>query len=395
MKEMFTPEEYAAMLPGNVGFDDDARSRLLCVFEILKSFTDREHGLTSAQIREILEARSTSGKKPSEPSVLSDIKAISENSYPAIEVETPSRGKNGGFKCSKVLISSAQARLLINIVRTCKFITDEECESLCEALESMVSIYEQDKIVEEVYIDERSRPQGQDVYKAAEVVSEAMKLGKKISFEYCFYGLDGKEHLVEKADGSTVFTETPISLVFSYGNYYLETWPEEQTDEEHRFHFDRRLDRMRNPRVSKEKADSSKEIHHLKKTTSRRMKQTVDMFGDGKTRNIILEVDSLATNAVFARFGYDAEFEHISLGPNGRQKGYLWVQVQLSPTFFRWLFGMGEKVRIAKPKGPLWATSGSWKRFSDVNYSDLLWDYNDAKKQYIESLRSIANFYEN
>ena len=145
--------------------------------------------------------------------------------------------------------------MLINIVRTCKFITDEECENLCEALESMVSIYEQDKIVEEVYIDERSRPQGQDVYKAAEVASEAMKLGKKISFEYCYYGLDGKEHLVKKTDGSAVFTETPISLVFSYGNYYLETWPEEQADEEHRLHFDRRLDRMRNPRVSEEMAD--------------------------------------------------------------------------------------------------------------------------------------------
>ena len=125
------------------------------------------------------------------------------------------------------------------------------------------------------------------------------------------------------------------------------------------------------------------------------MKQTVDMFGDGKMRNIILEVDALATNAVFAQFGHDAKFEHISLGLNGRQKGYLWVQVQLSPTFFRWLFGMGKKVRIVKPKGPLWATSGSWKRFSDVNYSDLLWDYNDAKKQYVESLRSIVDLYEN
>ena len=205
MNEMMTAEEMAEMLPGDIGVRDDARSRLLCTLGILMEYTDSENGLTASQIRDILAARSRSGKRPSEPSVLADIKALAENGAPSIEIERPSRGKSDGFRCTKAHLTSAQARLLINIVRTCKFITLDECRQLCEALESLVSVYQQDRIVGEVFVDERPRPSEPDVFHAADVAAQSIELGKKMGFGYCYYGLDGKEHMLPTPSGGSEF----------------------------------------------------------------------------------------------------------------------------------------------------------------------------------------------
>ena len=44
MDEPMTTEEMAGLLPGSLGLQDDARSRLLGVLGILMEFTDANHG---------------------------------------------------------------------------------------------------------------------------------------------------------------------------------------------------------------------------------------------------------------------------------------------------------------------------------------------------------------
>ena len=362
MENVMTTEEMAEMLPGSLGLQDDARSRLLCTLGILMQYTDSDHGLTAAEIRDVLESRCESGKRPSEPSILADIEALSENGLPAIDIERPTRGKSDGFKCTKAFLTSAQARLLINIVRTCKFITLDECRQLCEALESLVSVYQQDKIVGEVFVDERPRPSEPDVYHAADAAAQSIELGKKMGFEYCYYGLDGKEHLLPAPDGGSEFQETPIALIFSNGNYYLETWPESPNEDLPRKHFSRRLDRIRNPRVLDADAERNKEIDVLKRSVPRRIGQTFDMYGDGTERHLFLKVNALASNNVLARFGHACKFENITTDDADDEFGYLLVTVQLSPTFYRWLCGFGSMIQIVRPVNELWARGGSWAK---------------------------------
>lgn len=396
MNETMTAKEIAGMLPGSVGLQDDARSRLLCILSILMGFTDSDHGLTAAELRDILAARNESGKRPSEPSVLADIKALAESGLPAVEITRPSRGKSSGFKCTKAFLTDAQARLLINIVRTCKFITLDECRQLCEALEGLVSVYQQDRIVGEVYVDERPRPTEPDVYEAADVATLSIELGKKIGFGYCYYGLDGREHLLDASDGSHEFRETPISLIFSNGNYYLETWPEFPNEGLPRKHFSRRLDRIRNPRILDEPGESNEEIDALKRSVPRRISQTFDMFGDGTERHLFLKVNALASNNVLARFGHACKFENIAKDDAGNEYGYLLVTVQLSPTFYRWLCGFGSMIQIARPVNELWARGGSWAKHpaSKRPFEGLIEDYEAAVRGYTAHLKEALSLYE-
>ena len=395
MDELLTADEMAELLPDSLGLQDDARSRLLCTLGILMEFTDSDHGLTASAIRDVLEARSVSGKRPSEPSVLADIKALSESGFPSIKIERPSRGKAGGFKCQKAFLTDSQVRLLVNIVRTCKFITLEECRQLCNALEDLVSVYQQDKIVGEVYVDERPRPSEPDVYLAADVACQAINLNKKMGFGYCYNGLDGKEHLLAAPDGGNEFHETPISLIFSNGNYYLETWPEVPNESLPRKHYSRRLDRIRSPRLLDEDAESNSEIEALKRSVPRRITQTFDMFGDGIERYLFLKVSSLAANNVLARFGHACKFENLSKDANGNEYGFLLVAVQLSPTFYRWLCGFGNMVIIVRPVNELWARGGSWAKHaaSKRPFEKLLEDYDAAVNGYITHLNSALSPY--
>lgn len=396
MHETMTTKEMAEMLPGNLGLNDDARSRLLCILGILMEFTDSDCGLTAAQIRDILASRSKSGKRPSEPSVLADIKALSESGLPAIEIKRPSRGEAGGFKCTKAFLTDAQVRLLINIVRTCKFITLDECRHLCDSLEGLVSVYQQDRIVGEVYVDERPRPTEPDVYEAANVAAQSIELGRKMGFGYCYCGLDGKEHLLNAPDGGHEFRETPIALIFSNGNYYLETWPESPNEHLPRKHFSRRLDRIRNPRILDAPAEENEDIDALRLSVPKRIGQTFDMFGDGVKRNLFLKVNALASNNVLARFGHACKFEHVSKSEDSLEDGYLLVSVQLSPTFYRWLCGFGSQIQIVRPVNELWATSGSWAKHpaSKRPFESLLEDYDAAINGYVTHLREALSPYE-
>ena len=86
-------------LPENIGKKSDARSRLLCVQELLRCATDENRGLTTSEIAKILSFRAKDGKLPSEPTVLEDVHSICENKPDGIQIEVPARGKGGGFRC--------------------------------------------------------------------------------------------------------------------------------------------------------------------------------------------------------------------------------------------------------------------------------------------------------
>ena len=196
-------------------------------------------------------------------------------------------------------------------------------------------------------MDERPRPSEPDVYLAADVACQAINLNKKMGFGYCYNGLDGNEHLLAAPDGGNEFHETPISLIFSNGNYYLETWPEVPNESLPRKHYSRRLDRIRSPRLLDEDAESNSEIEALKRSVPRRISQTFDMFGDGIERYLFLKVSSLAASNVLARFGHACKFENLSKDADGNEYGFLLVAVQLSPTFYRW-FMPKRKIPLAK-----------------------------------------------
>lgn len=374
-------------LPGIVGVDGDARSRLLCVMEILNTHTDEKRGLTAKEIAQVLMNRSDSGNLPSEPTVLADIHAIARNKPNGMEISIPEQGKSGGFKCTGRLVSSDQARLLISIVNACKFISQKQCSELVKALNRLVSFNQQDQIAEGVYIDKAEREDNDNVFEAISVVSECMREKKNIAFRYSYRGFDGRRRFLSNDEGGELFDETPIELVYSFGYYYLGTL---RSSHEESVVMMRRLDRMHDVHKAGPSPIDSKKNAGLKREIEGRVKHQFDMMGDGITRTVFLKVKKgPAAQIVYNRFGKACKFNQIS---SDGEEAYVRLKAQLSPTFYRWIFGMGDMVEIVKPKSFLWATSGAWGKDSPSE-EELMEDYRAARDGFVEMLDKVKAIY--
>lgn len=379
--------EKAEDLPGVVGLSDDFRSRLLCVMEILNTFTNEEEGLTASDIAQILMKRSNSEKPPSEPTILDDIHAIAKNKPNGMELDIPTRGKSGGIRCIKRLISSEQARLLISIVKSCKFISQRQCDELEDALNAHVSYRQQDQISENFYIDKAEREEDAGVFTAISVASECMREKKNIAFRYSYRRFDGKRQYLSDDKGNEVFEETPLELVYSFGYYYLGTLGKKPDGEN--IIMMRRLDRMHNVQKADAFHNGAKEIRGLKKEIEKRVDHQFDMMGDGPIRTLFLKVKKDAANIIYNRYGRSCKFEHIS---QDGEEACARLQVQLSPTFYRWIFGMSDMVELMKPRDWIWATAGAW-RDDSPSIEQLEDDYGVAISGFVKMLDKVRALY--
>lgn len=381
-------EEIACDLPTGAGAGRGTKAQLLLVAEILRLFTDEDHGLTADEIREVVGIRT--GRTPTAAKVRDDIHALADSSLFGMDVFIPKRGEAGGFRCRKTFLSSEDARLAINMVRTCKFVTRQQRDRICEELFGMVSYYQQDSISRSVVVDERDLPSSPDVFAAAEAFSAAIESGRMLEFQYAARGLDGNEHLSENPQGDgNVFAETPISLIYSFGSYYAETW---LGSAEHGKRMLRRLDRIKNASVSMSPAVESEVIDELRQTVQARIGQTFDMFDGGETRDLFLRVSAWAARYVYDRFGHKTRFEYIS---ENESYGYVHIRVKPAATFYRWLFGMGDQIVLVRPEGTLWEEA-FWDgadRGRHKTHEELVADYEYAIGDMKRQMEEFADAY--
>lgn len=113
------------------------------------------------------------------------------------------------------------------------------------------------------------------------------------------------------------------------------------------------------------------------------------MFDPGTVRKLFLEVSGTHAKYVYERFDHNLEFCHIDENDERKAIGYACVSVMPSPTFFRWLFGMGGAVRLAKPKGKRWI-----EIFPNAVASECesyVRDYEEASEAYKAALKTVIS----
>jgi len=84
------------------------------------------------------------------------------------------------------------------------------------------------------------------------------------------------------------------------------------------------------------------------------------------------------------------KFSHVA--PDG-QFGYIHVVVKLSATFYRWLFGMGERIILARPQGALWESLFPSLRLRKKPHAALVNDYEDAIRGLRRQMSLCASAY--
>jgi predicted DNA-binding transcriptional regulator YafY len=158
----------------------------------------------------------------------------------------------------------------------------------------------------------------------------AINQKRKIRFMYFDYDLSRKK--VYRGDSRTV---TPYALTWSEEKYYLVCYYDKHPNE--LTHF--RVDKMESIEILDEKADKLNEDFNL----SEYMKRTFSMF-HGDTKMVKLHFCNSLLNVVYDRFGYNAKAMKAD-----KNSFTVKVEAAISPQFYGWLFGFGNKVKVIEP----------------------------------------------
>lgn len=172
------------------------------------------------------------------------------------------------------------------------------------------------------------------IYYNVDALEDALQRQKKVIFRY--YDLNADCEKVYRRDGHHYVVE-PVALVFNEDNYYLVAY-----SSRHDNTANYRVDRMDSVEIIDE--DITDKAIQLRGNVGEYTEQAFKMYGDPQEA-IVLEFDSKLIGSVYDRFGESTKITDVGGG-----KCVATLLVQLSPTFWGWLFQFGNQVKILSPE---------------------------------------------
>lgn len=232
--------------------------------------------------------------------------------------------------------SISEVKILMDSVRSSKFIPEGKTEELLEKLVSMGG-GEQSRLLRRNAVKFQTvKHSNEEIYETIENIERAVSKKRRITFLY--FDLDIHGERVYRHDRK-VYKEQPLSMLCDDGNYYLLCYTEDEDCDSDIKAF--RLDRMASVKMIDESI-SEEAVKALKSVRSY-PKQVFKMYG-GKSEYVRLEFDKKLLGVMHNKFG-----ENIRVKDNGDTFAAT-VRVQISPTFWGWLTGFMGKIKILSPE---------------------------------------------
>lgn len=298
------------------------------LMKIMLEKTDDEHSLTMPQILRELEGYGISAERKSIYGDLQDMEQL------GVEVIKEQIGKETFYHVGSRQFELAEVKLLIDAILSSKFITRNKSSALIAKVKTLVSDYQARSLQRQVYVGDRVKTMNESVYYNVDDIYTAIGSNKKISFKY--YRWDINKKLVPTHDGRYI-TVSPWTLIWNDENYYLVAYD----DADHMIkHY--RVDKMMNITVEDELRSGREDFEKLDMNDY--SKATFGMYR-GDKRKVKIRLDNRMCGVFIDRFGKDISFRTIN-----ESESYVNVNVNVSPQFFGWLFGLGSGVTIMGPE---------------------------------------------
>ena len=130
--------------------------------------------------------------------------------------------------------------------------------------------------------------------------------------------------------------ESPAALVFNNDNYYVVCY-----SSKHKKQLNYRVDRMNLIKVEEEPAAPEAEI--LADNLTEYTKQAFRMFS-GEPEEVTLQFDRSILGQIYDQFGEETVVKKITEDLLETK-----VHIQISPTFWGWLFQLGDCIKVQSP----------------------------------------------
>lgn len=203
--------------------------------DILRTYSDENVSLSIREIQHHIKKRlGVMIDRRTIYSYIKDMKAL------GMDVSDYDKSKEGYYLSSNYF-NVEEIRVLADAVLTSNFITKDKTIELLDKLKAFNSIYQNKEFLRDIFVEDIPKSINGEVFGNMSKISEAIKLDRKICFNYCDY--DYCRRLIHRVDDSgmpMIYKKNPAYVVLRSDNYYLICMDEESQTLEY-FSIDRML----------------------------------------------------------------------------------------------------------------------------------------------------------
>lgn len=307
------------------------KEKLLFIFERLKK-TDEQHPVNTNELIAYLGERGITAERKS---VARDVAALRDAGYSIILCDEYKRG----YYMTDQLFEDYELKIIADAVSGAKFITFEDSFSIVDKLCELASPTGEEIIKNHTFIDEKIKSKNKKVRYNIDKVINAIKNGKRITFQYFEFTADGKMQL--KRDGH-IYEISPYYLCWDNDNYFLIG---NSKSHDHLIHF--HVEMMTNVEVTKIPIRPESEIEELHGSFSigEYLRRSVNMYG-GESVKITLECSDKIAKNVREEFGED-----IITKPIGENRFATEVKAAEGEGLIRWIMQFSaEDMKVVAPE---------------------------------------------
>lgn len=301
--------------------------KLLKLVELLRQETDEDHPMRTGAICERLRSMNISCDRRT---LHRDMKMLNEHGY---EVMKELIDHEMAYFISDRSFSVPELKIMMDAVQAASFITSKKTEALIDKIADLGGSHRAEILKNNIVCFNTRKHTNESIYYVVESLEEAIQLNRKIIFRY--FDLNEVGDKEYRRDGHHYVVE-PVGLVFNEDNYYLVCY-----SSKHGSTATYRVDRMDSVEIIEEDISSAATL--LRNNISGVTETSFKMFG-GQPVDVVLEFNDCLIGAVYDKFGEDTAMLRVD-----EQTIMVKVRVQVSPTFFGWLFQFGKKMRITSP----------------------------------------------
>ena len=304
--------------------------KLLKIIELLRTEADIDHPLTTQKLCSLLE---TQGISCDRRTLSTDIDCLRESGYD-IGAKMISHEKGYYLKEGPREFSVPELKIIIDALQAASFVTKDKTADLVERVARLGGTRKREILRGNIVCFNNRKHTNESIYGNVECLERAIQAKKQVSFLYFDRDENGK--IIYRKEKNRYFVE-PMALIFNEDNYYLMTWSSKY---ENIVNF--RVDRM--AEVSIEKEPVSDHAIMPDSAYADYTEQVFKMYG-GPITDVTLDFDDKLIGSVQDKFGEDTNIIR-----TGKNRCVAAVRLQVSPTFWGWLFQFAGKMHIVAPE---------------------------------------------
>lgn len=303
---------------------ENQKLKLLYLKQLLEQESDELHPIGMQRIIDHLEGL---GIKAERKSIYSDMECLQQFGMDIL----CRKGPNGGYYLASRDFELPELKLLVDAVQASKFLSEKKSMQLISKLSNLAGIHDAGKLKRQVVVSGRVKTMNESIFYNVDRLHEAIASNRQIRFRYFDWTLSG-----EKQFRPDTYAASPYALLWDNEYYYLIAHSERHGLTHYRVDKMAQITETDQPRFMD---DSFRSLD-----LSRYGRSVFGMFG-GEHRQVRLQFHTSLVGVVRDRFGRE-----LMLIPDGSEHFTCTAEIAVSPVFFGWLAGFGDRAKILWPE---------------------------------------------